>query len=218
MDENLKNAINNLQFRLTNGSTRKLLIAHNRNQIKILKQYYNDDKDIIICCIDDLKNGNYLIGKHFSKYWFITEEDYDEIENKVYEANKIDNPSLDPLEFPDKANRIKSYHLYNPQNAVAILAEGNPGALTFLMEIGVEKSKCFDVHQELYDVFSTIDEMHLYGPHLYMLWNDCCDRDTNKALKVIDYFKKGIIKPEHIKSRIKDVGYGLSFDDLLGVK
>lgn len=63
----------------------------------------------------------------------------------------------------------------------------------------------------------TLDKMELYEDRLYMLWNDCCKRDISKVIKILDYYKKGIIKQKDIDERIKNVGYGKSFDDLIKV-
>lgn len=59
------------------------------------------------------------------------------------------------------------------------ICEGNPGCLTFLMEAykmdALIAEKCFS-------------RMQLYGiraEQLYMLWNDCCGRDTMFALAVM---------------------------------
>lgn len=59
------------------------------------------------------------------------------------------------------------------------ICEGNPGALTFLMEayainmFGAEKA------------FQRMQNNNITGAKLYMLWNDCCDRDTKKALQIM---------------------------------
>ena len=60
--------------------------------------------------------------------------------------------------------------------------------------------------------------MELYGSYLYMLWNDCCNRDIKDVLKVIDGFKKEKIAKQDVEERIKNVGYGKSFADLLEEK
>ena len=95
------------------------------------------------------------------------------------------------------------------------LSEGNPGAMTTLFEI----MKHFDNNEvEFLGTFLVIDSMELYGSHLYMLWNDCCDRDISKVIKVIRKYCDGEISDNDISERIKNVGYGKSFDDLLEAK
>lgn len=60
------------------------------------------------------------------------------------------------------------------------ICEGNVGALTFLMEaydidlFGAEKA------------FQRMQDNNITGSKLYMLWNDCCKRDTKKALNVMN--------------------------------
>lgn len=49
-----------------------------------------------------------------------------------------------------------------------------------------------------------------------MLWNDCCDRNIEKVKKIIKFYRKGKITSKDIDERIKNVGYGKNFDDLIG--
>lgn len=59
------------------------------------------------------------------------------------------------------------------------ICEGNPGALTFLVNaydvdmFGAERA------------FQRMQDNGITGCKLYMLWNDCCNRDTELALKVM---------------------------------
>lgn len=103
------------------------------------------------------------------------------------------------------------------QDVITKLSEGNPGAINFLFEIIKHQG---NNPIESFGEFLTIDSMHLYGSHLYMLWNDCCNRDVEKSLKIIKGYRLGNIKDNDIKDndikeRIINVGYGMSFDDLL---
>lgn len=88
-------------------------------------------------------------------------------------------------------------------------ARGNPGAITTLFEL----QKVVQDKTAIYLI--TLDKMELYEDKLYMLWNDCCNRDISKVIKVLDYYEKGIINQIDIDERIKNVGYGKSFDDLI---
>lgn len=100
----------------------------------------------------------------------------------------------------------------NLNDIIIKLSEGNPGAITVLFEI----MKCKDNDPiEYLGIFLTIDTMELYGSHLYMLWNDCCDRNIKQTLDVIEAYRKRKITNNDINERIKNVGYGKPFDDLL---
>lgn len=101
----------------------------------------------------------------------------------------------------------------NFNDIVLKMSEGNLGAMTTIFEIF--KAKNNDVI-DVIPMFLTLDVMELYGSHLYMLWNDCCNRDVEKVIKVIEAYRSGMINNTHIYERIKNVGYGKSFDDLLG--
>ncbi len=88
-------------------------------------------------------------------------------------------------------------------------AGGNPGAIRTLFEL----QNAVGDKTALYLI--TLDKMELYEDKLYMLWNDCCNRDISKVIKVLDGYEKEIIKQNDIDERIKNVGYGKSFDDLI---
>lgn len=90
-------------------------------------------------------------------------------------------------------------------------AGGNPGAISTLFELQKEAGDKTVIY------LMTLDKMELYEDRLYMLWNDYCKRDISKVIKILDYYKKGIIKQKDIDERIKNVGYGKSFDDLIKV-
>ena len=56
------------------------------------------------------------------------------------------------------------------------ICAGNPGALTFLMQ-------AYDVNMFRAERgFQRMQDNGITGSRLYMLWNDCCDRDTELAL------------------------------------
>lgn len=87
---------------------------------------------------------------------------------------------------------------------------GNPGALTMLFEIyKVEGDNCIKY-------LLILDNMKLYEDKIYMLWNDSCNRDIKKVIKILDYYDAGKITQQDIDERIKNIGWGKKFDDLLG--
>lgn len=60
------------------------------------------------------------------------------------------------------------------------IAEGNPGALAFLMNAyDMDAFKAERGFQKMQDAGIT-------GSRLYMLWNDCCGRNTELALEVMN--------------------------------
>lgn len=101
------------------------------------------------------------------------------------------------------------------QDIVLKMSEGNPGALTTCLEI--IKAKNNDIVQSI-PIFLTLDNMELYGSYLYMLWNDCCSRNIDDVLRVICCFAEGKITKNDIEERIKNVGFGKDFKDLIEEK
>lgn len=71
------------------------------------------------------------------------------------------------------------------------ICENNIGCLTFLME--AYDKQLFYAERG----FQRMQDNNIKGSRLYMLWNDCCNRDTEKTLKVmnncgIDFIKNKI--------------------------
>ena len=59
------------------------------------------------------------------------------------------------------------------------ICEGNPGALTFLME--AYRKNPFKAEA----AFKRMQDAGVTGSRLYMLWNDCCDRNTGLAVDIM---------------------------------
>ena len=63
---------------------------------------------------------------------------------------------------------------------VSKLAQGNPGAMAFTMELlanGDDASRDMAI-----TALKRMDAIGIRGAKLYMLWNDCCGRDSEKAV------------------------------------
>lgn len=88
-------------------------------------------------------------------------------------------------------------------------AGGNPGAIETLVQL--QKA----VGDKIAIYLLILDKMELYEEKIYMLWNDCCNRDISKVIKILDYYNREIITQKDIDTRVKNVGYGKSFDDLI---
>ena len=60
------------------------------------------------------------------------------------------------------------------------ICEGNPGALTFLM--GAYRIEPFKAEA----AFKRMQNAGITGSRLYMLWNDCCRRNTEYAIRIMN--------------------------------
>lgn len=87
-------------------------------------------------------------------------------------------------------------------DAMCILSDGNPGALTFMFNmITIVISP-----MELMKILFKLDESEIYGSHIYMIWNDCCDRDTEKAIKMIKN-----LSTQELRSYVIGLSYGKKY-------
>lgn len=76
------------------------------------------------------------------------------------------------------------------------LCEGNPGALTFMMSAYHKRPFLAEAG------FSRMQRRNIKGSQLYILWNDCCNRDTEKAMHVMVHM------PFHVLVDYLDTGCG----------
>lgn len=84
------------------------------------------------------------------------------------------------------------------------LSDGNIGAVAFITDV---LDKAFKEQDELAALaLSRAKAFNIVGTKLYLLWNDCCGRDTDKAIRVL---------AEHSKDDIMD---HLTFDARCNVK
>ena len=91
------------------------------------------------------------------------------------------------------------------------MSEGNPGALTCLMDI-MKKQDWYGGADSLTMVLS-FDTLGLYGSKLYMLWNDCCDRNLGKLELIMRNWQMGNLSDHDIHSNISK-GRGTPFTNL----
>lgn len=85
------------------------------------------------------------------------------------------------------------------------MSEGNPGALMFCTEL-------FKMGSKGVVTLINLDDIGLYGDKLYMLWSDCCGRDAEKVVKVVNAVNFGKVSKEEIHERVAG-GYGKPFTD-----
>ena len=95
------------------------------------------------------------------------------------------------------------------------MSEGNPGALTCLMSI-MDKKDWFGGANSLVYIL-TFDTLGLYGSELYMLWNDCCDRNLEKLELVLRNYQMGKLSNTEIHKNLSQ-GRGTPFENLVSLE
>lgn len=98
--------------------------------------------------------------------------------------------------FNDKAHtRIKGMKEKDIMPEIAYdwmlkVTDGNPGALAFVLD-------CIHTSEDSALGLMRMEKFNVIGEYLYVLWNDCCSRDTEKAIRVmINNSKEDIL--EHL--------------------
>ena len=87
-----------------------------------------------------------------------------------------------------------------------IMGDGNPGAIAVIVEMLRE-----DPVGNLLDIIR-LDEMDIRGSRLYMLNNDCCQRDPAKFKRTLKMLRLGVFTQEQIHKNLER-DYALPFID-----
>jgi hypothetical protein len=90
-------------------------------------------------------------------------------------------------------------------DAIIKMSEGNPGAITALMEI-IQKGNSIDPQSFAGDLSAILglDTMKIYGTEIYILWSDKCGRDTRKLLMLLRAVQLGFLSQQKLKEMSED--------------
>jgi hypothetical protein len=88
------------------------------------------------------------------------------------------------------------------------MAEGNPGAMTALMELG-EASAKVDPQSAFASmgpigVALSFDTHGIYGSSIYIIWSDKCGRDARKTLVLLRAVQLGILSESKLQAMAAD--------------
>lgn len=86
---------------------------------------------------------------------------------------------------------------------IMLMSEGNPGCMQFLAELMRTEGG--------QEAMLALAEYGILGSRAYQLWNDCCGRDTKKAVEILSLAKEKKITHEELCDHI-DLPYGKPFD------
>jgi hypothetical protein len=82
----------------------------------------------------------------------------------------------------------------NMMEMAMTMSEGNPGALSVIMEMMQDPTGLLDILM--------LDSMDIRGSHLYMLNNDCCRRDPAKFKRTLMMLRSGVFTQEQIHENL----------------
>ena len=96
------------------------------------------------------------------------------------------------------------------QTALMKLSEGNPGALTALMDV---LNNAAQIDPDSVGgggmVILQLDDLGIYGPRIWMLYEDVCGHSVRRMMGVLRAVQLGIIGAEVLQKAIDNRGDGL---------
>lgn len=100
-------------------------------------------------------------------------------------------------------------------DVIVKMAEGNPGAVGCIMNILTKEDWYAGVPGGI--VMMHLDDLGIYGSHLYVLVNDCCNQDLDELDKVLRNYQYGMITKKDIQERAMS-GRGAPFEGLYSIE
>lgn len=89
----------------------------------------------------------------------------------------------------------------NLMDVVTKMSDGNPGAITTLMQMLQPTAQVIDPDSIMGTLgkIMNLDTLEVYGIDIYILWNDVCNRDMVKMFTVLRAQQLGFISAELIR-------------------
>ncbi len=87
---------------------------------------------------------------------------------------------------------------------VMTMCEGNPGALNVIMQMMRDPRSLMDI--------LLCDSLDIRGSKLYMLYNDCCNKNNEKFKRTLMMLRCGIFSKEQIQANL-NLPYAMPFID-----
>ena len=103
------------------------------------------------------------------------------------------------------------------QDVVIKMAEGNPGALSVIMDILMGATSRIDPDNTLEGIGTILhlDQFGIYGPRIWMLYKDVCNQDMVATIGVIRACQLGLIDLDTLNHAIDNYGSGLDVQETL---
>lgn len=85
------------------------------------------------------------------------------------------------------------------------MADGNPGALTAMMEI-IRDHEDIDPQAFMGGIGAVmlLDTWEIYGSEIYILWNDKCQRNVRKMLMIMRATRMGLFDRDKLRAMASD--------------
>lgn len=87
-----------------------------------------------------------------------------------------------------------------------VMSEGNPGALSVIMQMMQDKKP-----RGFLDIL-LLDSLDIRGSKIYMLWSDCSERNMEKYFRTLMMLRSGVFSEEQIQKNL-NLTYALPFID-----
>ena len=102
----------------------------------------------------------------------------------------------------------------NYMDIVMKMSEGNPGAMTALMELaGVSPTVDPQSALGILGPAISLDTHGIYGSDIYILWSDKCGRDSRRMLLLLRSVQLGFNSEAWLKSLAEDQTYSVMISD-----
>lgn len=104
----------------------------------------------------------------------------------------------------------------NGMDAVIAMSDGNPGAVNAIIALTHPDVRGVDLDSALgpWGPVFQLDTHEIYGPSIYILWNDVCGRDAHTMLVLLRATQLGLFPVEQLKMLASEsVGHRMANPD-----
>lgn len=111
-------------------------------------------------------------------------------------------------------NRARIELTDNPQQVLIKMSDGNPGALTAMLEI-MKEGDAIDPQAFAggLGAIMILDTWEIYGSSIYVLFNDKCDHDVRKMLMLMRATQLGHFSQVRLQQMAADQGREINLSD-----
>jgi len=98
------------------------------------------------------------------------------------------------------------------KDIVVKMSEGNPGAMTVIMEC-IKQGAEIDPESAMegFGPILLLDSYEIYGSNIYIIWNDICNRNLRDFIMLLRCVQMGLLSINELKEQMGN-GRGFPFD------
>ena len=101
------------------------------------------------------------------------------------------------------------------EDVLVKLSEGNPGALSVIVQI-IKQANKINPACNFTIYLLILDTLKIHGSKIWMLYKDVCDQNLINTLGILMAYQLGNISELELKAAINNYGKNINIEDIMG--